>query len=200
MADVTVRAATRPDRKVAAQSLASAFSTDPLFMWMTGPTDRMESRIYHLFKSELSVETRKDAHLTFVADDGGGAAIWKGIDQWKTSTLQMLPALPALVRSLGSGLLRGRAVAEQMERDHPSEPHYYLEVLGTRKDRQGEGLGSALIQPMLERCDGEGVPAYLENSNPRNTPFYARHGFADRGLIDLPEGAPPFQAMWRDPR
>ena len=68
-----------------------------------------------------------------------------------------------------------------LEKLHPSEPHYYLEFIGTDPAHQGKGMGTQLITPMVERCDTEGVPAYLESSNLRNVPFYARHGFEQVG-------------------
>ena len=51
--------------------------------------------------------------------------------------------------------------------------------------------------PTLERVDAAGAPAYLENSNPRNTPLYQRHGFVARKNI-APHGCPPMVAMWRN--
>ena len=53
---------------------------------------------------------------------------------------------------------------------------------------------------MLDRCDAEGLPAYLESSNPQNTLLHARHGFSQTGEIVLGDGAPTVTAMWRDPR
>ena len=200
MNEVQVRSATRNDREVAATSLASAFATDPIFLWIRGSTDPIGPNLVHLFDALMYADTRKDDHLAFVTDDGRGVAIWHDVDEWRMPIWQLLPALPAFLRAFGTGLLRAWRLEEAMERDHPPEPHYYLGVLGTHKDAQGQGLGSALMQPMVERCDTEGMPAYLENSNPANTPFYARHGFVDRGLVELPAGAPPLQAMWRDPR
>jgi GNAT superfamily N-acetyltransferase len=87
-----------------------------------------------------------------------------------------------------------------VEKVHPKEEHYYLEALGTRQDMQSKGVGSAMIRHMLDRCDTEGMPAYLESSNPRNVPFYARHGFEKTGEIVAGKGAPTVTAMWRDPR
>jgi len=52
---------------------------------------------------------------------------------------------------------------------------------------------------MLDRCDREGTPAYLEASSERNRALYERHGFELRDTFHLPMGGPPIRKMWRDP-
>ena len=103
--------------------------------------------------------------------------------------------LPAFTRVFGRGITRVVKTLTTMEKVHPREPHYHLAYVGTRPDQQGRGLGTAVLRPMLDRCDAEGVPAYLENSKPRNEAFYVRHGFVTTGPIPLPAGAPPVMAM-----
>ena len=56
-----------------------------------------------------------------------------------------------------------------------------------------------LMQPVLETCDRNEIPAYLESSKERNVAFYSRHGFKVTQEITLPKG-PPIWLMWRDPR
>ena len=72
-------------------------------------------------------------------------------------------------------------------------------MLGTRPDRQGHGVGSTLLQPVLDICDREGIGAYLESSKESNIPFYRRHGFQVVEEIRLPKG-PLVYPMWRDPQ
>ena len=84
-------------------------------------------------------------------------------------------------------------------RHHPRERHWYLQMLGTDPDWQGHGMGSAIMAPVLERCDREGERVYLESSKMRNIPFYERHGFEVTAEIQVPRG-PVVWAMWRDPR
>jgi GNAT superfamily N-acetyltransferase len=87
-----------------------------------------------------------------------------------------------------------------MDAHHPEEPHYYLFAIGTHRNARGKGVGSTLMQAMVDRSDDEGVPAYLENSKPRNEAFYARHGFVAGDLLPMPSGCPAVQPMWRTPR
>ena len=73
--------------------------------------------------------------------------------------------------------MRGAAISGAMEKAHPHERHFYLFFMAVDLPFQGMGLGSAILDAMLERIDQTGLPAYLENSNVRNTRLYERAGF-----------------------
>ena len=75
------------------------------------------------------------------------------------------------------------AVMKGMAEHHPREPHWYLPLVAADPNWIGQGLGTLLMKHALRRCDGEGVAAYLESSNPRNISFYERHGFKIVGKI-----------------
>ena len=75
-----------------------------------------------------------------------------------------------------------------MSRHHLREPHWYLAVLGTDPEAQRMGLASAVLAPVLERCDREGMPAYLESSKAANIPFYNKHGFEVVDELCVPGG------------
>jgi GNAT superfamily N-acetyltransferase len=64
---------------------------------------------------------------------------------------------------------------------------------------QGRGFGAALLRPILERCDAEQVPAYLEASTPRNRALYERHGFKVVEECRYASDGPPMWRMWREP-
>jgi GNAT superfamily N-acetyltransferase len=100
---------------------------------------------------------------------------------------------------MGSSALRGLRVLEFIEKRHPSEPHWHLGVLGTDPPAQGRGLGGAVMAPVLDTCDRDGLPAYLESSKDRNVPYYRRFGFEVTEELRYP-GGPTVWAMWREPR
>lgn len=200
MADI--RPATAADRAKLADCLASAFAEDPLFNWMGGGTTgaAFEPKARIVFDAFLKSDLARDEHLVFTDESGIGVAVWKAPNRWKMPTGDMLRAFPAMLRAFGARAPRMIGAFSAIEKVHPTEEHYYLEALGTRQDMQSRGVGSAVIRPMLDRCDAEGMPAYLESSNVRNVPFYARHGFETTGEIVVGKGAPTVTAMWREPR
>jgi GNAT superfamily N-acetyltransferase len=73
-------------------------------------------------------------------------------------------------------------------------------LLGVDPPRQGQGVGGALIAPVLAKTDAAGVPCYLETMKTRNVPFYRKHGFEVVVEDDLPGGGFHFWTMRRDPR
>lgn len=200
MDDIAIRAATRSDRNDVVSSLASAFAADPMLGWMTRSSHPPAGRLQLFFETIVDGELQKGAQMTYVAGAGAGASVWRDVGDKGPSNTEMLKSTPAFVWVFRSGLGRTLRLVTAVEKVHPEEPHAYLFFVGVHQDRRGQGLGAALLAPVLERCDREEIPAYLENSNPANEAFYARLGFAQRGKISLPKGAPPLMPMWREPR
>ena len=108
--------------------------------------------------------------------------------------------LPGLIRNARGELPRMLRFFNIADKKHPHEPHWYLNVLGIHPDLQGRGFGSHLMQPVLRRCDEQGLPAYLETDTERNVALYKRHGFEVTERFDLPGGGPPIWLMWREPQ
>ncbi|KAI4863592.1 acyl-CoA N-acyltransferase [Hypoxylon rubiginosum] len=55
-------------------------------------------------------------------------------------------------------------------------PHWYLVMLGARKECQRRGAGTKLLRWGLTKADEEGVEAFL-TASPAGTPLYQKHGF-----------------------
>ena len=66
---------------------------------------------------------------------------------------------------------------------HPQEPCWYLPLIAADPAHTGQGLGAALMRHALAKVDADGLPAYLESSNPRNISLYQRYGFEVMGEI-----------------
>jgi ribosomal protein S18 acetylase RimI-like enzyme len=192
-----VRHATDADKDALAGALARAFDDDPVMNWFFRAPGRHSERNRRFFAMRL--RQLMPHGETYTIDGAPGAAIWALPDRWRLGRFEefrMGVALFSAIWTRVGQVIRG---VELIERAHPRDPHYYLAVLGTDPEAQGQGIGSALMQPVLEMCDRDEIPAYLESSKERNIDFYARHGFRVTGEIDLPDG-PRVWPMWRDPR
>jgi GNAT superfamily N-acetyltransferase len=125
---------------------------------------------------------------TYTVEGELGAATWAAPERWRLSRAEEIRLTVAMLPAVWSRLGQVLEGLETIDRAHPRAPHYYLAVLGTEPDAQGRGIGSALLQPTLETCDRDEVPAYLESSKERNIDFYARHGFRVTAELELPDG------------
>jgi GNAT superfamily N-acetyltransferase len=191
------RQATDDDVRSLASTLARAFHDDPVMTWLFGerPGPRLR-RLRRYFASEARRHRRHGQVL--VGGDDAGAAFWDPPGLWRVTWPQLLRSAPVMLPAVGARIPRAIKALDLIDRAHPREHHWYLAVLGTDPPRQGQGVGTALVNPVLERCDRQGLGAYLESSKPTNVPYYERFGFSVTGQIDLPSG-PPVWPMWRDP-
>lgn len=172
------------EREKALDTFTLAFADDPFLRWVM-----QDGSLYlkNLGAIQFALGGGALEHGTGLCiEDFSAAAFWLppgvNVDEEAMGAF-MEQNVPEQVR----GDLFG--VAQQMGEFHPVEPHWYLAVIGVDISRQGEGLGSLLMKHTLMRVDQQGMPAYLESSNPRNVPFYERHGFEVTGRIQY--GASP---------
>ena len=194
----TVRLARAADIDELAQVLGRAFDDDPVMNHLI--TARPVAP-----RAALLLGTIAKVHLAdgavYVAEDPStgaivGGAIWAPPDRWKTPLFDYVKHLPSVLRAVGLRGISKISVLDAIEREHPTAPHYYLAVIGTDPAQQGRGIGGALVAPILERCDTEGLPAYLESSKESNVGYYARFRFEVTKPFTLKDG-PPIWFMWR---
>jgi ribosomal protein S18 acetylase RimI-like enzyme len=180
-----VRRAGPADVPAVARALGRAFDDDPIFQALIPlPSPVRIERLTRFFARALRV-----IHLplgeAWITDDGRAAAIFAPPGRWKVSVWQQIRMIPTVTVFRGNALL-GERMHAIIERVHPADAHWYLAVLGVDPDVQGRGLGSRVLAPILERCDREGIDAYLESSNEKNHAFYRRQGFQITDTVTMP--------------
>ena len=193
---MNIRKATDGDIPAMGEMLARAFHEDPIVTWVFRDERRRPKYTRRFFEGRARVLIGQ--REIYLAGDGAAAAMWARPDEWRDPPLQAFKELAVLVPGVRWRALQVMRGLIQVESHHPKAPHWYLAVLGTEPRRQGEGLATALLHQVLDDCDRDEVPAYLETGTERNVAFYTRHGFKVSEELRLPNG-PPIWLMWRNP-
>jgi len=195
MPSPSITNATKPDQQQrTVATMVTAFTADPITRWVL-PEPHQYLTYFAEFVPLMAAGTF-DHGGAYCTDDFGAASLW----------------LPPNVHSDFEAMagLAQKAVAErdqekvfafmgQMGQYHPTETHWYLPFIGVDPLRQGEGLGSALLQHALKFVDRDKLPAYLEATSPDSRRLYERHGFEAIGKIQTAD-SPPLWPLLRKPQ
>lgn len=190
----TVRTATRDDEAAVFNVVLLAFIGDPFARWA------FPDAATYLAASPLLSRAfggRGFDHGTVDVVEGGvGTALWlpPGVEPDFEGMQAVLAehASEDVLNDMGG-------LGEQMAAAHPQEPCWYLPIIAVDPAAHCRGVGSALLARAIARADEQGLPAYLESSNPRNVPLYERHGFVATGTIQY-GASPTLVPMLRKPR
>ena len=181
------------ERSAAIAVVTLAFATDPVARWLYPDAADYLTHFPHFIRGFAGAAF--EAETAYMTSDMSGAALWLppgfGADDEQLNELFELTVPERLKPELFE-------MFDQMAAFHPKEPHWYLPMIGVETRSQGKGIGAKLMRHALERADADGLPAYLESSNPRNISLYERFGFAVVGTIKA-GSAPPMYPMYRRP-
>jgi GNAT superfamily N-acetyltransferase len=191
--DVQLRQATTEDVQRLKVVMAEAFMEDPVMCWLMPRDTTRHARLRRFFAVELRHLALSRGRV-WTTGDLSGAALSLPPGAWR------VPLHATLLEgtAFGRQLYRAARLGATMEWRHLRKPHYYVRDIGVLPDMRGRGLGSALLRPTLERCDREGLPAYLEASSERNAALYERLGFQLTAELSV-GGSPPLRLMLRPP-
>jgi len=193
------------DKPALVGALARAFYDDPLFGYFLPDLLAQSKGLLH-YMSAAVADASPFGEIWIARTDGKIAcgAVWlppgaypRGARRDLMTNLRGAPAFFRTGRRL-AGALRLLATLDKAHHEL-GEPHYYLGVLGTDPLFQRSGAGSAALQPVLEKCDTEGLTAYLETQKEDNLAYYARHAFELIQKVEV-AGLPPVWTLARPPR
>jgi GNAT superfamily N-acetyltransferase len=179
--------------------LVRAFDDDPVANFMFAGPRRRHRGLHSFFHSQLRRQYLPHGHV-YVSEDLSGAALWGPPGRERHPVGELLQLLSTAPYLLSSHTVHALELLFKVESLHPTDPDWYLFTLGTDPERQGQGVGSALLRSMLAHVDEMGEPAYLESSKERNVPLYARFGFKVIHEVPSKSGSPPIWRMWREPQ
>ncbi|MFJ8183096.1 GNAT family N-acetyltransferase [Streptomyces sp. NPDC096105] len=199
---VAIRTAGGDDRELVVRLLDEAFQDDPVSSWVF-PGAEYRRRTHHRLMAAFTDVTLAEGRVDLV-EDGSACALWTSVpagDPGHGAEAEGEDEFAELRRAVDPDNERVELIGRLTAGVHPQDrAHEYLWMIGVVPGRQGEGLGTALIGSVLDRCDREARAAYLEASSERSVRLYRRLGFEPTGEpLRLPDG-PLMYPMWREPR
>lgn len=192
----TPKTASIKDAQLVGRTLALAFDDDPMMRWFFPDDASRESGLARYF---TTLFTRQYAQHGVCERTDAAAAFWVS-PEGKDKAVPDAETVQELQDILGDRAALFRDAVEAAAGHSPTEPHWYLAVIGADPATQGQGHGSALLRSGLAKADAAGLPVYLESSKASNLPVYEHFGFTVLGEARLPGGGPEIWAMRRDAR
>jgi ribosomal protein S18 acetylase RimI-like enzyme len=194
----------RSQMNQAIEVLAYAFNVDPMFCYFYAEAEQARLNTLRWLSKMVLHYSQPYNHIYTTSGDLKGIAVWLPPGQFPLNNLRLLQlgfyALPFKLRlsRLWQFLSLFIAIEEHHKHDMP-QPHWYLFMLGVAPGYQSQGIGSSLLQPVLNQADYEGLPCYLETSTERAVRFYQKHGFEVMRTRELSGCSLQFWTMQRDP-
>jgi len=196
--DTSVRRITRVDFPAVLRTLVRAFDDDPWFNFVAAQDARRRERIAAWLRRGL-IRRSFPYGETYTTAEFSGVALWIPPHSTDDGPFDEIEVRLALLRVAGwRRAAEVRRAMRLIDAGHSDAPSMELRVIGVDPDAQGRGIGRALVQPMLDRCDAGGIPVTLMCTKQPNVGFYRRFGFEVTSDVDLPSG-PRLWHMRREP-
>lgn len=202
---VEIRRVTRNQMSEAGKVIAESLLVEPGFVSVIPDAGKRLKVLTPLMTGALRHAVRLDSGYAAVSDCRVlGVAVWLPPGTHPSGLIDNLRMLPSLRGMIHIGLSKARDMAtteKNAEAHFPDEPVWYLQALGVSPEAQGQGIGTRLIQPVLDRADVQGDSCYLETGTERNVRFYERFGFEIREAdVRLAPYGPTHWTMIRRPQ
>jgi ribosomal protein S18 acetylase RimI-like enzyme len=196
---------TASQKSPAARALARAFMEDPAYTLILPDSGKREQVLQRLFGAVIGYSLVYGlVHTTLALE---GAACWLSPGNTEVTLWRVLRTGLGLQRAVASfspqarrGFMAALAYMDEIHQREVPGPHWYLWGLGVEPARQGQGIGSRLIAPVLAQADRQGLPCYLETETENNMAFYEKQGFhvVSDGLV--PGQSLRIWTLLREPR
>jgi GNAT superfamily N-acetyltransferase len=166
--NLEIQPATPADRGRVVATVVAAFVADPAFRYFF-PDDATYERHAGVFAGYL-FDKRVRHGTVWLGGDAAAVALWDPPRPPQDDSWQRVD-LPADVRE------RIDQYDEAVHPLLPTEPFWYLGVLARHPSHAGRGFGRLLMEAGVTAAHGDGLPAYLETTNPSNVDLYQRAGW-----------------------
>ena len=172
------------DKNLVVDILTKSFDTNQSVNYNVKQDEKRVQRVRSLM--DYSFEVCYSFGDVFLSDDKKGCALITYPDKKKTTLKSILLDIKLIVSAVGLMNIKKTLARESLiNKMHPKEPMYYLWFIGIDPEHQNEGIGSILLDDIIEDSEHKQRPIYLETSTVKNLPWYKKFGFQIYHELDL---------------
>lgn len=172
------------DKELAVDILSKSFDDNKSVNYIVKQDDKRKERIRRLM--EYSFEVCYSFGKVFLSDDREGCALIVLPDTKKTTPKSILWDLGLIVSCTGLANISKTMAREKKIKDlQPKGALYYLWFIGVAADHQNKGIGSVLLNEIMEDARRMKRTICLETSTQKNLPWYQKNGFTIYNELDL---------------
>lgn len=179
-----MKKAQRSDKNLVIDILAKSFDTNQSVNYIVKQDNKRVQRVRSLM--DYSFEVCYLFGNVFLSDDKKACALITYPDKKKTTLKSILLDITLILSAVGVKNIKKTLAREAMiNKLHPKEPMYYLWFIGVEPEHQNQGIGSILLDDIIEDSEHKQRPIYLETSTIKNLPWYKKFGFHIYNELDL---------------
>lgn len=168
--------ATLNDRELVADILTRSFIDNKSVNYIIKQDEKREQRIRDLM--EYSFDICNLFGDVFISDDRNGCALIVMPDRKKVTINAILLDIKMALSVIGlSNIKKVISRESAINKIHPGKAIYYLWFIGVQPSEQGHGVGSQLLNEIIQKGISEKKTICLETSTLKNIPWYDKHGF-----------------------
>ncbi|MBN8833698.1 MAG: GNAT family N-acetyltransferase [Niastella sp. SCN 39-18] len=172
------------DKKLAVDILAKSFDANQSVNYIVEQDKKRIQRVRSLM--DYSFEVCYLFGDVFLSDDKKACALITYPDKKKTTLKSILLDVKLILSAVGLKNIKKTLAREAMiNKIQPNELKYYLWFIGVDPEYQNEGIGSILLDEIIEDSEHKKRPIYLETSTLKNLPWYKKFGFQIYHELDL---------------
>ncbi|MEM9509005.1 MAG: GNAT family N-acetyltransferase [Cyanobacteria bacterium P01_E01_bin.35] len=185
----------------ASEIAAKAFVNDPVFSYLTPEIRQSRLKALNWLTKNALEYCYLYGHI-YTTPDLKGIAAWLPPEQSSFERIQILQLILQLRlyllpfkcgwNKLGRWLSFLNIIEKYHEQDMATQSHWYLALMFVDPSYQRQGIGSALLEPILDRAKNEKSPCYLVTFTKQAVKFYQQNEFEIIRKAQTSKDAPLF--------
>lgn len=171
-----MKKAEKNDKPLVIEILAKSFNSNSSVNYIIKQDSKREKRIRALM--DYSFEVCSAFGDVFLSDDKKACALIVYPDKKKATLKSILLDIKLIFQAVGLGNISKTLKREKLITTiQPKVSMSYLWFIGVDPLTQGRGIGSKMLQEIIDYSNSNNRPIYLETSTVKNLPWYEKFGF-----------------------